>query len=569
MSFKSVINAYERILTGFVFDKPSDFCEDFAQRRFHKKMQKSSSLSKADLRSQCWESWINHDEELPDVQHPPSPWYDVREFLSKLPNVKLSDIGFPQGSEVVPTFGYNSLESKLCRSEWTCTADCVDLFIDIAYKHHGLKVAGRRRFSSWTKKKGFDKRKLMLWHRELWKEFKDHPEPGKEIFKEKMFRSGVLKLVYGSRFSTVPKTVLKDRPINIEPFCNLVVQRTIGNGIRKLLRHHFNCDLDTLASIHRHRISDVDEIATIDLKNCSDAISLDLCRFLLPRHLMYLIDESRSYMIYGADDNYHVVRKVSSMGNGFTFELMTLILLSLARQFDKSASVFGDDIIIKRTEAKKLIYCLEYVGFTVNKEKSFIDGPFRESCGANFHKDFGYIESYDFINPQSIGDCVVITNKVARLSSIYPSFSKLYTTLLRALPRALHGGTDSRFLKENLLNLVSVKHDEAPSFPLYFVTPRRYKQYKVPWKVVDRLLEYQLDPLDYYLVPGFQFVAKLRSPTVKHMSPHRHWAKYLMYLSAGRRCNDVITGQGVWTKIWFVTSGDRTFRVNTLRALEP
>jgi hypothetical protein len=569
MPLKSVTNAYERILTKFVFDEPSDFCEDFAQRRFYKKMANSSSLSKADLRSQCWEQWISHDEELPDVQHPPSPWYDVRESLKRLPNIKLSDIGFPQGSEVVPTHGHNSLEAKLCNSEWTCTADCVDLFIDIAYRHHGLKVAGRRRYLSWAKKKGFDKRKLMLMDREFWKEFSNSSEPGKEIFKEKMFRSGTLKLVYGSRFSTVPKTTLKDRPINIEPFCNLVVQRTIGNGIRKILKHNLNCDLDTLASSHRRWISNVDKIATIDLKNCSDAISLSLCRFLLPRRLLHMIEQSRSFMIYGVDDQYHVPRKVSSMGNGFTFELMTLILLSLARQLDKSASVFGDDIIIKREEANKLIYCLEYVGFTVNTEKSFIDGPFRESCGANFHKDFGYIESYDFLIPKSIGDCVVITNKLARLSNIYPSFAKLYTTLLRALPRSLHGGTNTWFLKEDLLNLVSVSHDEAPSFPLYFVTPRCFKQYKVPWKVVDRLTEYQLDPLSYYVVPGFQFVSKLRSPTVRHLSSNRHWAKYLMYLAAGRRCNDVLTDQGVWTKIWFVTSGDRDFRINTLKQRDP
>jgi hypothetical protein len=253
------------------------------------------------------------------------------------------------------------------------------------------------------------------------------------------------------------------------------------------------------------------------------------------------------------------------MGNGFTFELMTLILLSLSRSLDSSASVFGDDIIIATDKSKRLIECLEAVGFTVNVDKTFTSGPFRESCGANYHTDFGYIESYDFLSPKSIGDCVVVFNKVARLRRIYPSFEPLFQALLRVVPKALHGGPDDKFLRLNAVELLSVTHDETPAFPSFFVTPNKGgKQGCLPRKVVARLRELNYDPQKFTLIPGFEFKPSLRTPTISRTHPHRHWAKILMYLDSGRRCKDVISGRGLWARIWFVNSGDQHFRVKSL-----
>jgi hypothetical protein len=396
----------------------------------------------------------------------------------------------------------------------------------------------------------------------LYKKYRNSDRLAFKIFQWKLER--ILVFVHGSRFSSVPKDVTKNRPINVEPFGNLVVQRTIGNGIRKIIKDRFKLDLDNLATIHRYRIRDVDKIATIDLKNCSDAITMSLCNFLLPPHLLRLIVQSRSAMVYGADDNYHVIRKVSSMGNGFTFELMTLILLSLARSMDSSASVFGDDIIIKTELSGDLIHHLESVGFTVNQEKSFTSGPFRESCGANYHQDYGYIESYDFLYPESIGDCVVIFNKAVRLGLIYPSFKSLSDTLLRVIPHVLHGGTDDKFLALKALDLIPATHDEALAFPSFFVTPRSYSKRRIPRKVDERLREMNYNPAEFRLVPGFEFKSKLRSPTVKHLHVHAHWAKVLMYLASGRRAKDVISDKGKWAKIWFVNSGSQHFRLRSL-----
>ena len=84
------------------------------------------------------------------------------------------------------------------------------------------------------------------------------------------------------------------------------------------------------------------------------------------------------------------------MGNAFTFELETLIFWCLTRavveelQLSQNGRVFayGDDIICP-TEAVPLLYkVLDFCGFTVNTEKSFTSGPFRESCGGDYFLGF-------------------------------------------------------------------------------------------------------------------------------------------------------------------------------------
>jgi len=87
------------------------------------------------------------------------------------------------------------------------------------------------------------------------------------------------------------------------------------------------------------------------------------------------------------------------MGNGFTFELETLIFWSLAiaasaselgdectiqHLKDGTISQYGDDCIVPSSVSSFLIFILEESGFTINREKSFEDGNFRESCGGDF-----------------------------------------------------------------------------------------------------------------------------------------------------------------------------------------
>lgn len=346
----------------------------------------------------------------------------------------------------------------------------------------------------------------------------------------------------------------------------MVVQRLIGDNLREQLRLSLGLDLDTLADTHRRRISDAN-IATIDLKNASDSVSIELCRFLLPKHVFDMLMDCRSPFILGSDDCYYPVKKISAMGNGFTFELLSLILSYICRELDPSSSVFGDDIIIAKDKANILISLLEDIGFVVNKEKSFLTGPFRESCGGNFHDDFGYIESFDFLYPESIHDCVVAYNKVRRLSYFYDSFRVLEQKLYRHIPIASRGAvdTDLKSLPEGEFKLLTAGNhaDSVPELSNYFRTGHREKVVSLPpSKKILRVCEDLQVPF-HRLIIGYSEVLEERSHCYKHL-PSRLYGKYLMYLYAGRRTKDIITGSVRWVSCYYVVADSRVFRLASM-----
>jgi len=79
------------------------------------------------------------------------------------------------------------------------------------------------------------------------------------------------------------------------------------------------------------------------------------------------------------------------MGNAFTFELETLIFHSLALAVcdhlglsTTDVTTFGDDVILPKQGVDLFYRVLRTCGFIPNQEKSFSDGPFRESCGTDW-----------------------------------------------------------------------------------------------------------------------------------------------------------------------------------------
>lgn len=203
-------------------------------------------------------------------------------------------------------------------------------------------------------------------------------------------------IVRGNRFTTVPKSATTLRPICIEPHVNIVLQKMVGSCISRRLKHH-GLDISLQQNRNRDlakRASMFDDLATIDLASASDTISTQLVRNLLPPDWFDLLNNLRSHETgYDGKDQgeieWHKNHKFSSMGNGFTFELETLIFWAIAKAAAPSGSIavsYGDDIILpndKETIAT-LLETFQYCGLTVNHEKSFITGPFKESCGHDY-----------------------------------------------------------------------------------------------------------------------------------------------------------------------------------------
>jgi hypothetical protein len=86
------------------------------------------------------------------------------------------------------------------------------------------------------------------------------------------------------------------------------------------------------------------------------------------------------------------VNKMSSMGNGFTFPLETLIFWALASacvELDAPGSrtrtlAYGDDLIVDVRAVPLIQEVFDICGFILNDDKSFWDGSFRESCGKDY-----------------------------------------------------------------------------------------------------------------------------------------------------------------------------------------
>jgi hypothetical protein len=195
-------------------------------------------------------------------------------------------------------------------------------------------------------------------------------------------------IVKGNKFTTVPKNAKTDRGICIEPTLNIYGQLGIGACIRKRLKS-FGIDLnsqDKNRSLAKRAYSDY--LATIDLSAASDSLSWGVVLSLLPEDWFELLNLFRSSHTY-LGDNLIELEKFSSMGNGYTFELESLIfaaVTSVCVPYKDSAlwSVYGDDIICPQKYSQRVIDNLNHLGFTVNSKKSFLAGSFFESCGTDW-----------------------------------------------------------------------------------------------------------------------------------------------------------------------------------------
>lgn len=193
------------------------------------------------------------------------------------------------------------------------------------------------------------------------------------------------------RLGSVPKNAKTERSIIVEPILNGLYQKGIGSFIKERLLL-FGCNLFDQTKNQRLACkgSVDDSIVTVDISNASNTVALLLVFHLMSEKWFNLLDYLRTSEVKYNDKTIKL-EMFSSMGNGFTFELESLIFYAIALvvcQLEKAdvsqVSVFGDDIVIPKQCYPKLLEALHLFGFEVNSEKSFSEGPFRESCGADY-----------------------------------------------------------------------------------------------------------------------------------------------------------------------------------------
>ena len=536
---RRTVGDFKKVIISFIKEEPpqtSSFSERFAMERARKKLEVPDSSKKAARYSDCWNNWLSYDFGLKDLSLSSDSIKRIRSHSYKhfgtSPIVfRTQNVSLTNGSTVISTRGRGSVEDKLERLEWTCTAGCFERFSLTVYQHRALKAVARKKIKAYCLTNKINYKGLT---RELFVKFSAFPKRKIGLVIFRYLLRAIITIVPGSRFSTVPKNNEKDRPINMEPFGNQVVQRQIGLYFKEVIKNEFGIDLDRCADEHRRALSI--KIATIDLSNASDSITRTLISKIFPRHVVDVLESSRSPYVHDpVSGDYHSPYKISSMGNGYTFELMTYILLCLTRTFDCDSSVFGDDIIVKDCVAESVIDSLKGIGFVPNLSKTaYGTNPFRESCGANWHSTEGYILSVDLTFPRDIVDCIVFYNKVARLSRKYAAFKRLESSLRRVVPDALRG----RSSQEEHGPLSDFRYDD------YFHIDKKNRE-PLPSEIRKYFLSVQLDSSDYHVVRSFKKISKRSSKTTRSLR-HDQLGKYFMYLRAGRVCDNLLVGV-TWT----------------------
>ena len=282
--------------------------------------------------------------------------------------------------------------------------------------------------------------------------------PDVEVYRAKIFGSDIVR---GNRLSFVPKSRVISRTICTEPLLNMFFQKGIGGVLQSRLKEV--CGIDLSKQPDKNAIlarigSETGKFGTIDLSSASDSISISLLKELLQPHDLDWLMRCRSPLTILPDGREIELHMISSMGNGFTFPLQTVIFSCLVRAVYKVAciptchprgrslgnyGVFGDDIIVDYRVYDLVCRCLNLLGFTVNSDKSFNEGLFRESCGHDFYSGYNVRGVY-LKTLLDANDIYSAINRLNRWSATHGIF------LTRTIKRLRHG---CRF--------IGVPYDEA------------------------------------------------------------------------------------------------------------
>lgn len=254
----------------------------------------------------------------------------------------------------------------------------------------------------------------------------------------------------GNKVITVAKDAKANRVIAIEPGINLWFQMSVGKMIGRRLRR---CGID-LRWQERNQLlalkgSKDQSVATVDLSSASDSISTAVVEALVPPRWFHLMDACRSHFgVQGTQVKKW--EKFSSMGNGFTFQLESLIFYAVAKccaeylHVDEDVSAYGDDVILPTVCFELFSEMMAFYGFRINKRKSHYDSTFRESCGAHFHSGLDVKPIFLKERLSSVLSVYRLANAVRRLAhrrnNLFGCDAKLRSTfvhLRRAVPQAL------------------------------------------------------------------------------------------------------------------------------------
>jgi len=216
---------------------------------------------------------------------------------------------------------------------------------------------------------------------------------------------GTARVVRESKLSFVPKDRTTSRVICAEKSLDMFFQLGLGSIVEDRLRSFWGIDLAKQQYKNRElaRLGSMDwqkdySFVTIDLESASD-MPLEMCRAVYPNSIMHLLECYRSEYTLIPGLGPFKLDILSSMGNGYTFPMQTTLFAAIilaAYRINGIAAelpfgrevgnlgVNGDDLVFRSDCVNDVLRLLTILGFKVNTSKSFLKGPFRESCGGDY-----------------------------------------------------------------------------------------------------------------------------------------------------------------------------------------
>lgn len=230
------------------------------------------------------------------------------------------------------------------------------------------------------------------------------------------------EVVKGNRLLCVPKNYKVHRIIACEPSLNMFVQKGFGLALRRRLRA-IGIDLHSQVMNQNFALlgSVTDLVATVDLSMASDTISKGLVEWAFPSQWTEAMSLCRSPIGVLPSGEEVLYRKWSSMGNAYTFEMETALFAALTQACTQITghdthftTCYGDDIICPSGASDLLFRVLRRCGFKPNEKKSFVSGPFRESCGKHYFRGADVTPFYIRRQPRKLIDLFLLVNNLRR-----------------------------------------------------------------------------------------------------------------------------------------------------------
>ncbi|DAD52557.1 TPA_asm: RNA-directed RNA polymerase [ssRNA phage SRR6255733_5] len=259
------------------------------------------------------------------------------------------------------------------------------------------------------------------------------------------------------RVVSVPKTLKTPRIIAVEPsHMQFMQQGMLSILVRKFESHPLTRNSlrfsDQSHNREGARRSSIDmHNATLDMSEASDRVSNDLVQSIFGDSLVgKCLQACRSKSAIVPDGTLVKLQKFASMGSATCFPVEAFVFYVLIqsavhriyrtfptansiRRYSKSISVYGDDIIIPVAWQEQVVKELESFGMKVNRNKSFSNSQFRESCGGDYYKGYSVKPVYLRVDPSDLNG----PTSISTLISLSESSNQFYDLGLWKFTRRL------------------------------------------------------------------------------------------------------------------------------------